>query len=399
MGWTPTVLAVDPAQIDDYRDELLTHTVPSDADVRHVSALPTDWTRTIGIGNVAFRSFPFYLRAGSRIITQEDVDLVYFSTTMFPVLPLGRYWKLRFGVPYVIDMQDPWVAGHHWSQPVGERPLKARLLYQLSAWMEPIAMKRTSAIISVSQGYCDVLQDKYDNIHPEKCSVIPFGASQTDFDVLGEVDVENPFFQPSSEEINVVQVGRAGDDMGLAARSVFSALSQGLETRPALYENVQMYFIGTRYSPPGQGTKAVEPIAEAYGVGDHVKEQTTRVPYFQALQILKDADMLILLGSEDPKYTASKLYPYIMARNPLLSVFHGQSSVVDIMNKTQVGPAVTYRSVEANPNKIGDRVQEVWSSMLEKVPYVPDTDWEAFEPYTAKKMAKRQVRMFDKIVQ
>jgi len=399
MGWKATVLAVDPSRVDDYRDELLLRTVPSVADVRHVSALPSQWTRTLGIGNVVFRSLPFYLWAGSRVITQQDIDLVYFSTTAFPVLVLGRYWKRRHGVPYIIDMQDPWVAGHHWDEPAGERPLKARLVHQLGQWMEPVAMKGTDAIISVSRGYCDALQERYENIRPENCSVIPFGASQVDFDVLEDSHVENPFFRPSSDTINIVQVGRAGPDMETAAQGVFSALARGLDARPSLYRQVQMYFIGTRYSPPGQGTKTVEPIAQAYGVGDYVTEQTTRVPYFQALKVLRDADMLILLGSEDPKYTASKLYPYIMARNPLLAVFHEQSSVVDIMWETQVGPVVTFGSQGCDPETIGRRVEQEWGAMLERVPYEPDVDWDAFEPYTAETMTRRQVEVFDRVLE
>ena len=398
-GWKATVLAVEPDRIQDYRDELLLETLPADADVRHVSALPIDWTRAMGLGSVGFRSLPYYWRHGSQVISREDIDLVYFSTTTFPVLVLGRYWKSRFGVPCVIDMQDPWFTGRHWDQSAGERSMKAWAAHQLKRVLEPIAMKGTDAIISVSQGYCDALQHQYENVRAQNCSVIPFGASSVDFDVLDEKEIENPIFRPSPDAIHIVQVGRAGDDMELAARSVCSALADGVENRPELYRRVQMHFVGTRYSPPGEGTKAVEPIAQSYGVGEHVSEQTTRVPYFQALQLLRDADMLVLLGSEDPKYTASKLYPYILARRPLLAVFHENSSVVDIMNETNAGPAVTYASAGADPSVVGGRVEREWTAMLERLPYEPDVDWGAFAPYTAREMTRRQVEVFDDVVQ
>jgi len=398
-GWKATVLAVRPDRIQDYRDELLLETLPGEADVCHVSALPVTWTEKIGFGNVGFRSLPHYWRRGSRIIARENINLVYFSTTAFPVLVLGRYWKLRYGVPYVIDMQDPWFTGRHLERPVRELPLKEWGDHRLKQLMEPVAMTGTDAIISVSQGYCDALQTQYENVQPQNCSVIPFGASSVDFDVLDEKEIENPIFQPSSDAIHMVQVGRAGDDMELAARSVCSALADGMEDRPGLYRRVQMHFVGTRYSPSGEGTKAVEPIAQSYGVGEHVSEQTTRVPYFQALQLLRDADMLVLLGSEDPKYTASKLYPCILARRPLLAVFHENSSVVDIMNETNAGPAVTYASAGADPSVVGGRVEREWTAMLERLPYEPDVDWEAFAPYTAREMTRRQVEVFDDVVQ
>ncbi len=35
----------------------------------------------------------------------------------------GRLWKARYGVPYVLDMQDPWVYDHH-SEPGRFRPAR-----------------------------------------------------------------------------------------------------------------------------------------------------------------------------------------------------------------------------------------------------------------------------------
>lgn len=399
-GWKATVLAVTPDRIEDYRDELLLETLPVHADVRHVSALPIDWTRSLGVGNVGYRSLPDYWRQGSQIITQEGIDLVYFSTTAFPVLILGRYWKARFGVPYVVDMQDPWYTGLHQDKPAQKPSIKDWGAYQLKRWMEPIAISGTDAVISVSEGYCDALQSQYANVCASNCSVIPFGASQVDFDVLERTDIDNPLFRPSSDTINIIQVGRAGgENMELAPQSMFSALREGLRAHPEIYQRVHMYFVGTRYSPPGEGTKAVEPIAQSYRVGNKVTEQTTRVPYFQALKILQDADMLVLLGAEDPNYTASKLYPYILAQRPLLAVFHEDSSVVEIMRKTQVGPVVTYESGNEDPSEIGRRIQREWTSMLERVPYVPEVDWDAFAPYTAEAMTRRQVEVFDDVMQ
>jgi hypothetical protein len=107
--------------------------------------------------------------------------------------------------------------------------------------------------------------------------------------------------------------------------------------------------------------------------------------------------MLLLLGSTDPNYTASKLYPYILARRPLLTVFHEASSVVDIVQETQAGTVVTYDN-EVSTDNVADQVLSEWSAALQRMPFVPDTDWEAFRPYTAEAMTRKQVEVFDQVV-
>lgn len=400
-GWDAVTLAVDPAYVEGYRDEQLLETIPRTAEVHHVPALDYHWTRRFGLGNVALRSLWAYRRAGDALLARGDIDLIYFSTTAFQVMVLGRYWKRRFGVPYVIDMQDPWRSDHYLDVPPEERPPKFWLSYQMDRALEPIAMGGVNGIVSVSQGYCDVLQERYSNVTPAKCRVIPFGGAEVDFEVLDKLDLENPFFRRSSEVVNVVYVGRGGHDMARAGRALFEALARGRAERPELFGRVRMHFIGTDYAAEGQGQKTLEPIAEEVGVGSVVREYPARVPYFNALHLLREADMLVLPGSTDPAYTASKLYPYILAHRPLLAVFNEQSSVVDVLGKTKAGEVVTFdgeiEQADADTT-LSERVETTWGAMLERLPYKPDTDWVAFEPYTAREMTRRQTDFFDEVV-
>jgi hypothetical protein len=125
-------------------------------------------------------------------------------------------------------------------------------------------------------------------------------------------------------------------------------------------------------------------------VADYVREQPARVPYFTGLQLLRDAQALVLPGSDDPQYTASKLYPYILARKPLLAVFHERSSVVEVLRQTRAGVCATFPAPDLS-RQVYERLRE----MLEKLPFTPDTDWEAFGPYTARERARRQAEVFE----
>jgi hypothetical protein len=43
-------------------------------------------------------------------------------------------------------------------------------------------------------------------------------------------------------------------------------------------------------------------------------------------------------------------------------------------------------------------VLPVMREFLEKIPFVPETDWQEFEPYTARAAARKQVDFFNSIV-
>src|SRR5690606_32578724 len=133
-------LAVDADFVEMQRDEALLATIPDGAEVHRVAALDYHWTRRFGLGNLAIRAFHTLWKAGSRLLAERPYDLVYFSTTAYPAVVLGRLWKRRFGVPYVVDLQDPWRSDHYLDLPRTERPPKFWFSYRLDKLLEPIAM-------------------------------------------------------------------------------------------------------------------------------------------------------------------------------------------------------------------------------------------------------------------
>lgn len=395
FGWEATTLAVDTSLVEGGRDPLLLETVPDDADVRHVGALDYRWTRRFGLGSLALRSLPAYRSEGDRLLATGAYDLVYFSTTWFPVMVLGPYWKRRHGVPFVLDIQDPWHSDYYEGLPREKRPTKYWFSYRLNKYTEPLAMRTADAIVSVSDTYCEDLCARYDNVRPEACTTIPFGGPAQDFEVLDRVDVANPIFDPDDGLVHAAYVGRGGSDMEIAARGFFGALRAGLDTRPDLFERVRIHLIGTSYADGGGPTLA--PHAAAYGVEDRVEEHPDRVPYFTALRLLRDADLLLIPGSDSPGYTASKLYPYILSRRPILAAFNADSSVVEVLRETGAGHVATFDRA-GDAEGLADALLPAWTSLLEAGCPAPPTAWDAFEPYTAREMTRRQVAVFDRVL-
>lgn len=397
LGWEPVVVVVDPAYVEQGQDPLLLQTVPEDVEVTKVKAFSTQWTRKIGLGSLALRSLWFYFRTVSQLLRQRKFDLVYFSTTMFPLPVLGRIWKKKFGIPYVIDMQDPWLSDYYLKKPKAERPPKHWFSYRLNQLSEPFAMKQADGIIAVSEAYNHTLQGRYANITPVKCLTLTFGAFEKDFEVLQQTKIDNPFFDPADGLIHIPYIGRAGHDMRFSLSCIFLTLKTGLEQQPDLFSRIRLYYIGTSYAADGKGVPTVAPLARKLGVEQHVLESTDRIPYFQALKVLCDASMLLMPGSDDSQYTASKLYNYILARKPLLALFHEKSSVVKVLQETSSGKTITF-NIQDRIEEISFKLLSVWQKTLNDQQENITTDWNSFKNYTAQLKAKEQSIFFDQVI-
>jgi len=217
-----------------------------------------------------------------------------------------------------------------------------------------------------------------------------------DFEIVDKLELSNPIFDTKEKKINLVYIGRGGHDMTYSLKGIFTALKQGKQEANDIYSKIRMYFIGTSYAADGKGVKTIEPIAAEYGVEDQVTEITNRLPYFEAIHILKQSDILIVPGSNDSQYTASKLYPYLLANKPLLAAFHKNSSVVRILKETNAGEIVIFDE-NTNPEEFASRIFSKLDFLIRNLPFSPSTNWPAFEPYTAEEMTRKQVKMFNKI--
>jgi hypothetical protein len=397
FGWNAIVLAVEPQFIEGVLDPLLMDTIPAESEVHHAPALPCWLTRRAGLGDLGVRAFPFLHASGARLIEERAIDLVYFSTTVFTVTPLGRLWKQRFRIPFVIDMQDPWVTDYWKTRQNVRRGAKARVAGAVHGILEPWTMPQADGLIAVSQDYIATLQARYPRLSQVPCLTLPFCAADTDFAAARKHPQPNPFFVPDSGETHGVYVGRGGADMAPSLRIIFSALRRGLEQEPELFSRLRLHFIGTDYAPDSRRRKTVEPVAAEFGVADRVAEHPQRVPYFQALQILLDAGFLMVPGSDDPQYTASKIFPYILARKPLLAVFHERSSVCNILRRTGSGSLLAF-DPEASSVDYAGELLPIWSSLLHKLPCSPETDWQEFNRYSAAEMVRQQCALFDDVI-
>jgi hypothetical protein len=396
-GWAAEVLAVRAGDVEGIIDPELAGALPPATIIHRVAAIPSKWTRRFGVGNLALRAYRQLRLQGDALLASGRFDLVFFSTTQFGVLPLGPYWKRRHGIPYVLDFQDEW-AGDYYRDHPAPKPPGGRLKYAAAQWLarhqEIEVVKEAAQIVCVSPGYVEHFRAKHPASPPELFHELPFGGAEADFSYLARVDrPQQRFFNPADGRKHWVYVGRGGADMHQAADAFFSAVRRALDASLLKSDELRIHFLGTSYAPGKLAKRSFAPLARTHGLVGIVKEDSARLPYFTALQCLRQADALIVPGSDDAGYTASKIYSYILARKPLLAIFHEESSVVKIVRETQAGTVITFASSQSR-EVTSDQIFRAWL-LTREFETTPELRAETFAAYSAATMTRRLAGIFD----
>jgi hypothetical protein len=111
-----------------------------------------------------------------------------------------------------------------------------------------------------------------------------------------------------------------------------------------------------------------------------------------------DSHALLAVGSESVHYTASKIFPCILAARPLLAVFHEKSSVATILKETQAGDVIEFGAARPVSATVEDIAEQLRKLLALPPNSRPPTNWAAFERYTTKAMTGRLAAVFDAAV-
>lgn len=392
FDWEVEVVCVAEKYTDAVFDYLLNESVPDNITVHHIKALPKKITYKFGLGSIALRSLWHYKTYVNQLLKKKKFDLVFFSTTQFPVCVLGPYWKKKFGIPYVIDIQDPWYTNYYEDKPKHKRPKKYWFSYRLDKYLEPIAMKRVSGLMAVSDAYIEDLTIRYPHLLKLPRATITFGGFKKDLEIASEHNTNFKLsFNKNPDYRHIVYVGRGGFDMQRAVMILMKAFKEGLKSNFEIFKILRFHFIGTSYAPLGSGQKTLFSVAEKLGVGDYVTEQTDRISFYESIFNLQNADALFIPGHEKPAYTASKMYPYIMTEKPIIAVFNLESSAAQSLIACKAGFVADILDFKKSIVKIKAFLKNIAEDKAFKI----ETDWDEFEQYRAKATTKKQCDLFD----
>ena len=268
--------------------------------------------RRFGIGDIGIRSLWHHWREIRKLCRSVSVDLVFFTVPPYVSMILGRIAHFRYRVPYAIDYQDPWITEVYWQMPRNERPPKWPLAYAMARLLEPFAIRRASHITGVSEGTTRGGADSVSGTERDCATALPFGAEPADFEFLRAHPRANACFDPADGLLHLVYAGVCIPRMYPALRCLFGGLRLLRERNPELAARMRLHFVAP-VTLPAMRRSGPNPWRPSLGSADLVREITGRVAYLDALRILLDAGGLLIVGTNEPHYTASKIYPYALA--------------------------------------------------------------------------------------
>jgi glycosyltransferase involved in cell wall biosynthesis len=399
FGWDVTVLAVRADRYEEPADPDITTLLPVGLPVVRCNALPARLTRLAGVGDIGLRAYGPMRRTLGALCQRARPDAIVIPGPPWYTFRLGPWVARRFDIPYVLDYIDPWVTA---DPPAGPWWGKGRWHRRVAMALEPRAVLGAAHIVSVSDGTNAAVCARYPKLPADRFTAIPYGFEPGDFAALdaGAAAAPEARSWPAADgHLHLVSVGA----MLPRGYETLEALFLGLrQLAPCLRARIRIHFVGTTYDPR-RPRPLVLPTARALGVADVVTEHPARVPYLEALRLLRAADGILVLGSDEPHYMASKIFPTIAAQRPYLACVHAASAVCDVV-RAAGGPQpadaelITFDDTERARARAG-----AIAGALERIASRPATRrlaaWPpGLAPYSAEAMTGKLAAILDRVV-
>ncbi|WP_338243121.1 glycosyltransferase [Aurantiacibacter hainanensis] len=391
-GWHTKVICVDPTHHVEKLDPELESLVPADAAIIKTGALPVSITRRFGIaGDIGLRGLAHIGAAIKQEMEASRPDVVMITGSPYYPMLLAGWIEKRWGVPVVLDFQDPWVTPVGAAAKVGT---KAWLSHRIAVALEPVAIRSAAFITSVSDRQNQELAERHRCVDPARMAGIPIGGDPADFDALRDISKQKLLGAQSFPVLSYV-----GTALPRSA-PLFRALLKGLAlARTAILAPATKPIIrcvGTSNQPNDSATFRILPIASDEGVSEAVIEEPARVPFLDALGILANTSAVLMIGSDEPHYTASKIYPGMMSGRPFLALFHRASSAHSILSNAGGGIVLGFETpdeLEGLPPKIAEAIV----TLVTKPDSLGKVNQAAYANYTAHAVSGRFATIFDQL--
>lgn len=386
FGWHPMVLTVHPDHYEEKPDPALEKTVSPEVEVIRAPAAPV--LRLFGkrlVGDIGLRAFFSLYRAALRLLRARQVDFIWISIPSWYTALLGPLLHRKTRTPYGIDYQDPWVSR---LAPYHGRFSKAWFSLQLARILEPIAVRRAALITGVAEAYyADVLRRNFAH-RPMHHAAMPLGFDSRDH------RIDLPDMQPpwSAHEQAFVYAGAFLPQSHLFIRHLFQAAAR-LRESGAWPAPARLYFLGTGF----YGGTTIAEYARQAGVGDLVVEIRERFPFLHILQFLSAAAGVMIIGSTERHYTASKTFQCLLSGRPVFAMLHEASSAAAILAECRADAyLLRYNEAMDEPSLQDDTQAALERYLHARVGWSPDL--KALEPYSARASAQALANALEKVL-
>jgi len=385
FGYEPTVLSVDPEYYEGTLDHELTKTVSPEVKIVRTKAFPTRPVRLVG--DIGIRSLWQQYRRLCQLAREQKIDLIYIPIPPNFSALLGPLVKWRTGVPYVIDYIDPWI---YQLSAAEKRSWKALVSFSLAYLLEPFVVRQAVGISGVANGYFEGVIRRNPSLASLPTLGIPYGCELLDARLVE---------RSKRASTTLERVGKKGKKILVYAGALmphahdtFRTLLAGArllkDSDPGHYETLQFIFVGVGPTP-------LKEMAGQLGVEDVVTVVPERQPYLEILAMLRHSHAALIMGSNEPHYTASKTFQLLSSQRPILGMLHEASSAAGILKRTAGAELVTFRETALTKKEEAHRALR---AILSLSPTQNFDRTALLEEFSAETMTSKLAAFFDRIL-
>jgi glycosyltransferase involved in cell wall biosynthesis len=276
----------------------------------HIPDMRADWVKTA-------------VPAGERLMEGWRPDIIFASAPPYTGFIIADRLSRAFNIPWIADFRDLWVDNPYYGEPAWRRPIDAVL--------ERRTLQSAAGLVTVSPSWAEILRHR----HGKAAEAIYNGYAEEDF----------PQLPPQTSQGDVLTIRHVG--------SIYrgfrdpSALFAAIGLLPeAIRNQIIVEFFG-------DSNDDLLAAAAAHGVTGSVAVRP-RVPYRRALELQMEADILLLLQSNDQRDEGNlpaKLFEYLYARRPILLIGYEHGIAARLI--TERGAGLVCNS----PMRIRDQLQ------------------------------------------
>jgi glycosyltransferase involved in cell wall biosynthesis len=314
---------------------------------------------------------PFAVRAGTKIITQENIDVIYVTAPIWTSLLVGYLLKKKTRKPLVVDFRDPWTINAY-------KKTITKVHSRIENYLERKVLTTSDYVIIVSQPYKLKLIEKYPFLE-KNIEVIMNGFDPDDFKNLKR--------KPLPEKFTILYTGSL---YGLrTAKHFLFALHKLVQEKPRLKEKIEVKFVGYY----GKEAPAIVDKLELNSIVQFFRY----MPHEKCLELMVNSHVLLLIVASEKNKTAgivtAKLFEYLASGRPILALAAKEGIVANIIQSANAGLVVS-----SNTEEIKDAILEFYQQWVKRK-LTSTTDMSSIERYNRKVQTSKVAQIFEKVIQ
>jgi glycosyltransferase involved in cell wall biosynthesis len=269
------------------------------------------------------------VRPAATIIQKEEIDAILVSSPPHSLQLIGRKLARITGKPFLADFRDPWTDIHYYDQ--SNRKGFAR---RIDAWLERSVLRACHRLITVSPALARQLHAKVEKLNFQ---VIYNGFDPDDF--------SDNSTSPKAEKFVLSYIGNLKANQNPAA--LWKVLAELLATDSDFAGHFKLEFVG-RQNPDTEALLKESGLENRYVFKGYVSHNEATRAMQQAAALL----FIIPRSSKNKGILTGKLFDYLAAGTPLLSVGPPDGDAAAILQETAAGPMIDYDDVPGLRHRI-----------------------------------------------